>query len=170
MTAASIGHHLLKELKTVIPPTIYFFCAFNIIAFTSDLVVHHYWFALSNFMLATVMALIVGKVILVTDHFRFVDRYRGRPLWRPILFKAAFYTVVVLLVRMAEAFVHAAWDERGFRIALGADRNAFTWQHFTAVQVWLFVSFLVYVTVTELSALSGKSFVRLLFQRAQAIP
>jgi len=166
VTPASIGRHLLKELKLVLPPTIYFFCAFNIVAFTSNLVVHRYWFALSNFMLATMLALIVGKVILVTDKFQFVDRFRGRPLYRPILFKAAFYTVVVLVVRVIELFIHAGRDERGFHVALGIARDAFTWQRFTAIQVWLFVSFLIYAAVSELSALSGRKFVSLLFQRS----
>ena len=79
MTAAAVGRFLLKELKIVLPPTIYFFCAFNLIVFTTNLMVHHYWFALSNFLVATALALIVGKVILVTDKFHFIDRYRGPP-------------------------------------------------------------------------------------------
>ena len=50
MTAATVGHFLLKELKIVLPPTIYFFCAFNIIVLTTNLLARTYWFALSNFL------------------------------------------------------------------------------------------------------------------------
>ena len=156
MNAAAVGRFLLKELKIVLPPTIYFFCAFNLIVFTTNLMVHHYWFALSNFMVATVLALIVGKVILVTDKFHFIDRYRGPPLIRPILFKTVFYSVIVTLVRVAEVFLHIIRDERGTSVAFQEALDNFTWYRFTAVQVWLLTCFLIYVTAIELNAALGK--------------
>jgi hypothetical protein len=159
------GRFLLKEFHHILPPTIYFFCAFNIIAFNSNLMVRHYWFALSNFLLATTLALIVGKVILVTDKFRFLDRFRGRPLYRPILFKTVFYSLMVGLVRVVEQLLHVVFDERGVNVAFNAALDAFTWQRFTAVQIWLLVCFLVYVTVTELSALSQRKFTNILLRR-----
>lgn len=162
---ARIGRHLWKEFLIVLPPTIYFFCAFNVIVLTSNLVTHRYWFALTNFMFATVLALIVGKVILVSDKFSFLERYRGRPLWRPILFKSVFYTVIVLLVRYAEHQSHFLRDERGYATARQAALDAFTWERFAAIQIWLFVCFLIYVTVVELSKLSGQRFVTLFFRR-----
>jgi len=161
---ARFGRHLWKELKLVLPPTIYFFCAFNIIALTSNLVIHRYWFALSQFLFTTVLALIVGKVILVADKFRSLDRYRGPPLIRPILFKAVLYTMIVLLVRILEQYLHFLRDVRGFDVAHQEAVDGFTWQRFAAIQIWLFVCFLVYVTVQELSALSGHRFVTLLFR------
>jgi hypothetical protein len=168
VNASAAGRVLLKELKVVLPPTIYFFCAFNLIVFTTNLMVHHYWFALSNFLVATALALIVGKVILVTDKFHFIDRYRGPPLIRPILFKTVFYSVVVTLLRVAELFAHVARDERGFAVAFREAVDAFTWYRFTAIQIWLFTCFLIYVTATELNAALGKGqMMRLLFGRRE---
>ena len=164
MTLASVGRFLWHEFKLVLPPTIYFFCAFNIIALTSNLLVKHYWFAMSNFLLATTMALIVGKVILVAAQLKFLEHFRNAPLAWPILFKTVFYTVVVGLVRLIEVFIHVATDDRGFRVAFRAALDVFTWQHFAMVQMWLFISFLIYITVHELSVLSGRSFLALLFQ------
>jgi hypothetical protein len=166
VTAATAGRFLLKELKLVLPPTIYFFCVFNLIVFTTNLMVHHYWFALSNFLVATMLALIVGKVILVTDKFHFIDRYRGPPLIRAILFKTVFYSVVVTIVRVAEQLIHIARDERGIAVAYQAAIEAFTWYRFTAIQIWLFVCFLLYITAIELNAAIGKGrMAALLFQR-----
>jgi hypothetical protein len=156
VNADAAGRFLLKEVKIVLPPTIYFFCVFNLIVFTTNLMVHHYWFALSNFLVATMLALIVGKVILVTDKFHFIDRYRGPPLIRAILFKTVLYSVIVTLVRVAEAFFHTARDERGFSIAFREAVDNFTWYRFTAIQVWLLACFLLYVTATELNAALGK--------------
>ena len=156
MNASAVGRFLLKELKIVLPPTIYFFCAFNLIVFTTNLMVHHYWFALSNFLVATMLALIVGKVILVTDKFHFIDRYRGPPLIRAVLFKTVLYTVIVSLVRVAEVFAHIARDERGTAVAFREAVDNFTWYRFTAIQIWLLTCFLIYVTATELNAALGK--------------
>jgi hypothetical protein len=156
VNASAVARFLLKELKIVLPPTIYFFCAFNLIVFTTNLMVHHYWFALSNFLVATALALIVGKVILLTDEFHFIDRYRGPPLIRAILFKTVFYSLAVTLVRAAELFVHIARDDRGSAVAFHEAVEAFTWYRFTAIQIWLFTCFLIYVTATELNAALGK--------------
>jgi hypothetical protein len=164
------GRFLAKELRLILPPTIYFFCVFNLIVLTSNLLVRHYWFALSHFLFATTMALIVGKVILVTDKFSIIDRFRHAPLIQPILYKTAFYTIAVSVVRLAEQFVHFRFDERGFAIALHEALDAFTWRHFAAVQIWLVLSFLVYVAVTELNdRLGAGRLVNLLFNDRSAI-
>jgi hypothetical protein len=161
-----VGHFLKEEFDLILWPTVYFFCAFNLISFTTNLMVHHYWFALTNFLFATVMALIVGKVILVSRRLRFLDRYRGPPLIRAILFKTVFYSVVVALVRVVEVFLHIARDERGVSVAFDAAVDAFTWQRFTATQLWLFTCFLIYVTAIEINAhLGAGTLKRLVFRR-----
>ena len=167
MTASAAGRFLLKELKIVLPPTIYFFCAFNLIVFTTNLMVHHYWFAVSNFLLATMLALIVGKVILVADKFPFVHRYRGPPLIRAIAFKTVLYSVIVTLVRVLEVFVHIARDVRGLSVAFNEAVDNFTWYRFIAIQVWLLACFLIYVTVIEVNAALGRGrLAELLFRRS----
>jgi hypothetical protein len=151
-----IGRFLLKELKLALPPTIYFFCAFNLIAFVTNLLVQPYWFALSNFLIATGLALIVGKAILVTNEFSFIDRFRSAPLIKPILYKTIMYSLIVLMVRLLEQLGHFLLDERGFNTAWQAAAQSFTWRHFTAVQVWLAVCFLIYVGVVEVNARLGR--------------
>jgi hypothetical protein len=166
VTAAAAGRFLLKELRIVLPPTIYFFCVFNLIVFTTNLMVHHYWFAVSNFLVATMLALIVGKVILVTDKFHFVDRYRGPPLIRAILFKTVLYSAIVTLVRVGEVFFHIMRDDRGSAVAFQEALDNFTWYRFTAIQVWLLTCFLLYVTAIELNTALGKGRIAgLLFRR-----
>ena len=38
----------LKEMTHILPPTFYFFVAFNLIAFTTNLLVRNYWFHLAG--------------------------------------------------------------------------------------------------------------------------
>ncbi len=150
-------------IRHLLPPTLYFFVAFNLIALTTDLLVHDYWFRLSNFMLASTTALVVGKVVLVVDKVRIIDKFRGAPLIQPILYKTVFYSFVVLLVRFFEKLVHFAFDTGGFGAGFQTEMAAFTWHRFVAVHVWIFICFLIYVTATELNALVGDGQLKRLF-------
>lgn len=153
----------LRILHHLLPPTAYFFVAFNLIAFTTNLLAHNYWFNLASFLLASTTALIVGKVVLVVDKVRIIDKFRGAPLVQPILYKTVFYAAVVTIVRFLERILHFAFDSRGFRAAADAAMQDFTWHRFVAVQIWIFTCFLIYVTASELNALVGDGRLRRLF-------
>ena len=61
MNAAAIpgrvGRRVLHAFQHMLPPTLFFLFSFNLIVFTTNLLVHDYWFKLSSFMLATTTAL-----------------------------------------------------------------------------------------------------------------
>jgi len=160
-----VGRRLLHVFQHMLPPTLFFLVSFNIIVFTTNLLVHDYWFKLSSFLLATTTALVVGKAVLVANNIRLIDRFRGAPLIQPILYKTIFYTLIVLVVRIVERFIHFAIDDRGFTLAFGAAVDDFSWRRFAAIQIWLFTCFLIYVTATELSALLGEGQMFRLFFR-----
>ena len=156
---------VLNAFKHMLPPTLYFFIAFNLIVFTTNLLTHDYWFRASSFLVATMTALVVGKSVLVADQIRLIDRFRGAPLIQPILYKTIFYTLIVMVVRIVERFIHFAIDDRGFTLAFSAAVDDFSWRRFAAIQIWLFTCFLIYVTATELSALLGEGQLFRLFFR-----
>ena len=58
---------ILHEWLEMLPPTIFFFVGFNFIVLTTNLLVAQYLVAVSNFMLATLAALVVGKAVLVAN-------------------------------------------------------------------------------------------------------
>ena len=96
---------------------------------------------------------------------RLYDRFRGVPLIQPILYKTVFYTVIVLIARMLGQLVHFALASDSFGAAFQAAVGAFTWRRFTAIQIWIFTCFLIYVIACELSALLGEGqLVRLFFR------
>jgi hypothetical protein len=160
------GSWLLHEVREALPPTIFFFVGFNLIVLTTNLLVAQYLVAVSSFMLATLGALVVGKAVLVANKVSLVRLYDRAPLVQPILFKTTFYWIVVFFARLLERFVHFLLEGNGpidFFTYLSTD---FSWRHFIAVSLWLFVLFLVYVTATEFSHLFGPGEVwRLLFTR-----
>lgn len=152
---AKAGRIWLREMRHILPPTIYFFCAFNVIVLTTNLLVRSYFFALSNFLTVTLLALLVGKAVLVANKVRAIDRFRNAPLIKPILYKTVFSGLVVTLLRVIEQLVHFSFDGDGFSVAFQEAIDAFAWRRFVAIQIWLFVCFLIYVTVIELSRALG---------------
>jgi hypothetical protein len=165
------GAFLLEEVRLLLPPTIYFFFAFNLGVFTTNLLARHYWFALSHFLFASTMALIVGKVILVARRLPFLERFKDAPLIVPILYKTVLYSLLVGAVRFLEEIGHFAFDARGFAVAWQEAGQTFTWHRFVAMQVWLFITFLLYVGVVEINARLGRGcLMKLLFSTAKAEP
>jgi len=142
-------------------PTIFFFVGFNFIVLTTNLLVADYGAAVSNFMLATVAALVVGKAVITANATPFINRFDRAPLIQPILFKTAIYWVAVFFARLAERFVHYSvvdgnrpGDFPGYLI------SSFSWRRFTAISLWILVLFLLYVTASELTQLLGPTEMR----------
>ncbi len=155
----------LRQMKHVLPPTVFFFFGFNLILFTRWMTLQEHGIPFTNFFAATLLALLVGKAVLVVDNLRFMRRFDGAPLIQPILFKSAIYWVCVFVLRLAELLLHflreggALGDFPSFLAA------QFSWPHFLVVQIWLMVLFLVYVTAHELNALFGDGELPRLFLR-----
>jgi len=155
----------LAQVKHVLPPTIFFFFGFNLILFTRWMTLQEHGIPYNNFLGATLAALLVGKVVLVIDNLRFMRRFDGAPLIQPILFKSTIYWLCVFLFRIAEGLLHflhdggALGDFPSFLVA------QFSWPRFLAIQIWLMVLFLVYVTAHELNTLFGDGELARLFLR-----
>ena len=144
------------ELREILPPTIFFFIGFNLIVLTTNLILADYLVAFGNFMLATAGALVVGKAVLVTNAIPFLRRYDRAPLIQPILFKTVVYWAVVFLARLLEHFVRF-WliEHNPPGDFLSHMMATFSWHRFAAIQLWILVLFLIYVTASELNHLFG---------------
>ena len=159
---------IAREVKEVISPTVFFFVGFNVILFSKRLMLADYLIAYAGFLVATTSALIVGKVVLIADKMPILRRFDYAPLAYPILFKALAYTAFVAVARLLEAFIHylmqgGALGSGGFvEEVLGN----FSWSRFIAIQLWIGVLFLIYVTARELNELFGDGeLFRILFRR-----
>jgi hypothetical protein len=165
---SKIGSLLVHEIREVIPPTLFFFVGFNLVLFTKRLLLEQYLIEYAGFFVATTGALIVGKVVLVANKMPFLRRFDYAPLAYPILFKTMVYTALVGVVRLLEALIHFLVDGG----VLGGGRfiehvlGTWSWPRFIATQMWIFVLFLIWVTVTELNNLLGDGeLFRLFFTR-----
>jgi hypothetical protein len=147
---------LLREFLEILPPTIFFFIGFNLIVLTTNLILADYGAQVANFMIATASALIVAKALLVANAMPVIRRYDRAPLIRPILFKTVFYWAAVFIVRALEHWVRYRFGGDyvfgGFVPHVVAN---FSWDRFIAIQLWIFVLFLIYVTASEFNRLFG---------------
>jgi ABC-type multidrug transport system fused ATPase/permease subunit len=156
-----VATRLLHELREALPPTIFFFVGFNFIVLTTNLLVADYAVAVSNFMLATVAALVVGKAVLTANAMPFIKLFDRAPLIRSILFKTVVYWVAVFLARLMERFVHFSLIEGNWPGDFGAYLiTTFSWPRFVAISLWIFVLFLIYVTAFEFSQRFGATEMR----------
>ena len=155
--SARVRSFLVQEFRKLLPPTIFFFVGFNLILFTKRLFLADYLIQFGGFFVATMAALVVGKTVLIAEEMPFLRHFDRAPLIQPILFKTMVYVLLVFVVRLLEAFVRYL-IEGG---VVGGGRfvdellGSFSWYHFIAAQIWIFVLFLVYVTASELNALFG---------------
>ena len=151
------GAFLLREFLEILPPTIFFIIGFNLIVLTTNLILADYGGQFASFMIATTSALIVAKALLVANALPVVRRFDRAPLIRPILFKTVFYSVAVFIVRVLEHWIEYLLSrDYVFGGFLKHEIAAFSWDRFIAIQLWIVVLFLIYVTASELNHLFGK--------------
>jgi len=100
-------------------------------------------------MLVTGGALVVGKAVLVANATRSIRRYDRAPLIRPILFKTVFYWAAVLVARLLEHWIRF-WlvEHHPLGTFLPHMIATFDWHRCIAIQLWIFVLFLIYETAT----------------------
>jgi hypothetical protein len=163
LTRSDVANFLVKEAKEMIAPVLFFTAGFNIVVLTTQLILNDYLIQLGSFLAATGAALVVGKAVLIADALPFLRRFDRAPLIQPILFKTSIYFVVVFLVRLLEKLIEFAIE--GGRLANLPDYfvEHFSWHRFAAIQIWIFVLFLIYVTASELNALFGDGELRKIF-------
>jgi hypothetical protein len=155
MSKSGLTTFVMKELREVVPPTVFFAVGFNLIVLTTNLILADYLTSFGSFIVATVTALIVGKSVLVANAIPFLRRFDTAPLIRPVLFKTIVYWAVVFLVRFLEKLFEYLFA--GGSVSAIPDYLAthFTWHRFAAIQIWIFILFLIYTSVEELNARLG---------------
>ena len=157
---------LKHEFFEILPPTIFFFVAFNFILLTTSMLIPEYEANIWSVTKATVGALIVGKVVLLSDKLPLVNMFPHKPLFYNVIWKTLLYQVAACLFRYAEEVIGFLGKADGF---MGANRMLFdevNWWHFLAVQLWLLVLFLGYCMVREFARVVGRGPLLDMFFRA----
>jgi hypothetical protein len=146
---------VIKQLREVLPPTLFFVIGFNLIVLTTQLILADYFIHFANFMLVTISALVLGKSVLVANALPFFRRFDTAPIVQPVLYKTVIYWAVVFLVRFLEK-LGKYWFTGGTLSGIPEYvAKHFSWNRFVAIQLWIFVLFLIYTIGAELNSLFG---------------
>jgi hypothetical protein len=146
---------VIKELREVLPPTVFFAVGFNLIVLTTHLILVDYLVSFGSFMVATITALVVGKSVLLANAMPFLRRFDTAPIIQPVLFKTIVYWATVFLVRFLEKLVEYLFAGGTLSGVPEYVATHFTWHRFAAIQIWILVLFLIYTSVEELNARLG---------------
>ena len=146
---------VIKEFREVVPPTVFFAVGFNLVVLTTNLILADYLASFAGFLVATMTALVVGKAVLVAKALSFLRRFDTAPMIQPVLFKTIVYWAVVFLVRFLEKLVEYLFAGGTLSGNWEYVVDHFTWHRFAAIQIWIFVLFLIYTTVAQLNARLG---------------
>lgn len=154
---------LKHEFVQVLPPTLYFFVAFNVIALTKALMLKQHGISFSGFATASLGALIVGKVILISDKLPIINIFQEKPLIYNSVVNTFMYIVATLLFRFVEHFIPFLREYNQVNIAFSHFFTEIVWAKFWAIQIWLLVLFFIFSAVRELIRAIGKDQFILLF-------
>ena len=146
---AFIKHEFLAAL----PAMAFFFVGFNLVELTVQLVLSEYLARLANFMIATTMALIVGKAVLVANALPFMTRLDDKPMIATVLYKTTLYWCVVFIARLLEGWAGFWLEGHGHVGGFPAYvLEHFAWGRFLTIQIWIFVLFVIFSFLVELDA------------------
>ena len=160
MAGRKIQMKLLEKLKheflLVLPPMIFFFFAFILLAITQRLIQHEYGLPLTGLGGAVIGALIIGKVVLIIDNLPFMNQFPDKPLLYNIAWKSSIYFLATFAVRYIE---HVLPFLREYGDIMEANRQLIAkvvWPHFWIIQMWLAVLFFLYCSLRELVRVIGR--------------
>lgn len=166
---SSLSHKLKHELREIIPVTLYFFFTFQLLVLTQALMLRQHGIHVSSFVSATVLAMVVAKVVLIADHFKLVNRFPAKPLIYNVGWKTAIYYSASFVVRYVEHLIRFWPRSGGFAEANRRLFNAIVWPHFFALHLWLLVLLLMFCSIRELvRALGRERIIKMFFSDPQA--
>jgi len=152
-----------KEFLEMIPPTVFFFVALNIVGVVRALMTRGTGLAPFSIAAIAVAALILGKSVLIADMLPFINRFPEKPLIYNIAWKTVIYLLVSAVIHYLERLYDFSREAGG--IVAGNEKllAEIVWAHFWATQIILLVLIATYCTMHELGRVIGGERMRQIF-------
>jgi len=164
-----VFHWLKKEMREVIPVTLFFFLGFALVLMLVKLILAQYSIPVAVLSRAMIASLIVGKVVLVLEKVRLEDRLPNAPVGVLVAIKTLFYGSGAIVAGFVERLIETWRSSQGFGEALAETLANMHLSRFIAVILCVNLLFGAYFVFLELDRAMGKgAMVALFFKRPRA--
>ncbi len=155
---------LKHEFLEMLPPTIFFFVVFHIIAFTRALIAEQYGITIASSASSTIGALIVGKSILIAGALPLFNWFRQKRLIHNVAWRIFLYVIIVLLIQFLEELIPLISKYGAISTASEQLSEEIIWSRFWTTHIILVVFLVVYSLATEvIGAIGRKEFLEIFF-------
>lgn len=144
------------EIVKIIPAVIYFALAFNLIYYTTGLVIKPGEVRHFTPLTVTLSALIVGKILLIVNALPIINMFPRKPLIYNIFWKSILYSFFTFLLWTLESFIHLTRKYKSLVIVFEHYKLELHSPIVWATLIWLSSLFLIFVTVNEFVHVIGK--------------
>jgi hypothetical protein len=148
---------LKHEFFEMLPPTIFFFVVFHIVAFTRSLMAKQYGISISSSTAATIGALIVGKSILIVDALPLYDWFSHKRLIYNVAWRIFLYLIIVLLFQFIEELIPLISKYGTISTASEHLIEEIKWPNFWATHIILIVFIAFYNLATAVIGAIGRN-------------
>jgi hypothetical protein len=160
---SKVTEKIKEEIRAIIPPTVFFFVALHIVAIVRSLMVKGTGIPIMSSVQVTIVALILGKSVLIADMLPIINRFPEKPLAYNVAWKTTIYLVIAALLHYLENLIDF-WRKAGSFVEGNEKLLAeMIWPHFLAIQIILAVMILMYVTMRELGRVLGADTLKRMF-------
>jgi hypothetical protein len=154
---------LWEEVRKMLGAAVFFAVAFCLIVLADRLVGRGSDMEIGSFSRAIIGGLIVAKVLLLVDLLPFVDAFPGKPIVYNIAWKSTIYIVASLLFRYIEPLIKSLFVGASLAAAHLHAAQELSLPRFWAIEIWVGVLLVIFVTMLELTRALGRDKMRFIF-------
>lgn len=151
------------ETYSIIPSLLFFGILFNLLHFSAVLMMSSGRITYTSYFGATIGAILAAKTIIIVRNLPYINLFPEKPLIYNISWKFFIYGIFVLLVQMLDIWLRGLHQTKSTTLASHLLLRNLTHPHFWGVQIWVYLLFLVYITLSELGRVLGRRYLRTLF-------
>lgn len=157
---------LKQEVGKFLATAVFFSTGFCLILVAERLVARGAGIEVASFVQAVYGGFIVAAILLVVDSLPFVNAFPGKPLIHNIVWKSSLYIAASLIYRYVKPLVQYLFQGMSLPAAASGALHEFMLTRRWAIEIWVAMLLVVYVTIRELSrAIGRKQLKEMLFGR-----
>ena len=160
---------LIREFINLGIINLYLVSSFSILVTLHSLALVKYGIDAFNYGIAIVGALILGKVILLSEKIPIVERYQHQPIIISVIYKSILFTFIVVFVNIAEHLIVGLFQQESLaQIFTKIQEQIYTIDVIYKI-LCLFIVFIPFFTIRELNKILGKGTLFNLFFKSRRL-